>query len=187
MRFFERPFERSVKKDGEGRTVFFPWGFLGRGRILDGATELRARKLEGIYNAAWAVTLLTAVFLVPEEWNTPVLLAALCVMPAVYYFFSERILAGSPVSDIRITWREQAYKVHWSLPVIVLLCSFLMLYFVALGFFNAASAGQRTGVAAAGLFFLALMILSGYILVSAPDPAPGEREAGTQKTVKDGE
>jgi len=187
MRFFERPFERSVKKDGEGRTVFFPWGFLGRGRILDGATEIRARRLEGIYNAVWTVILLTAVFLVPDKWNTPALLAALCVMPAVYHFFSERALSGAPFSDIRLTWREQAYKMPQSLLFIVLLCSFLMLYFVAIGFFNAPSAGQKAGVAAAGLFFLVLMILSGYILVSAPDTAPGERQAGPDKPGKESE
>jgi len=101
----ERPFNNCVKKDSAGRTVYFPWSYLGKGRIIEpAATEARMRKAVKIYNFIWAVLVLT--FGVFFQDKSRLLIFAMPAMWLLFYFISSAVLAGCPVSPEKLTFRE---------------------------------------------------------------------------------
>lgn len=101
----ERPFNNSVKKDSAGRTVYFPWGYLGKGHVIESAaTETRMRRAVKIYNFMWVVLVL--VFGVLLQDNSRLLLPAMPAMWMFFYVMSRIILAGCPVSPEKLSFRE---------------------------------------------------------------------------------
>ncbi len=101
----ERPFNNSVKKDDTGRTVYFPWSYLGKGRIIESAaTEVRMRKAVKIYNFLWMV--LALAFGVFFQDKSRLLILAMPAMWLLFHFVSRSILTGCPVSAEKLTLRE---------------------------------------------------------------------------------
>lgn len=101
----ERPFNNSVKKDSAGRTVYFPWGYLSKGYVIESATtETRMRKAVKIYNSIWAALVL--VFAVLLQDKSRLLIPSMPAMWTLFYIVSRIILADCPVSPVKLSFRE---------------------------------------------------------------------------------
>jgi len=121
----ERPFNNSVKKDSSGRTVYFPWSYLGKGRAIESAaTEIRIRKAVKIYNFLWMVLVLT--FGVFFQDKSRLLIFAMPAMWLLFYFVSRSVLAGCPVSEEKLTFREHNSAVAKNFNEIALFLSLLV-------------------------------------------------------------
>lgn len=129
MKYFERwfasldrPFDNSVKKDSAGCTIYYPWSYWGKGRIIkDPATEKQMRYLVKIYNFVWMILGLTFIIIIPNR--TRILLWAIPIMWALFHFASNRVLANCPVSTEKLTYREYSTAVskHFTGAALVLL------------------------------------------------------------------
>ena len=101
----ERPFNNSVKKDFVGRTIYFPWLYLGKGYIIESAdTEARMRKVVIIYNFIWMILVLA--FGVVFQNKSRFLILAMPVMWMLFHFVARGVLAGCAVSAEKLTFRE---------------------------------------------------------------------------------
>jgi hypothetical protein len=104
LNYFDDLARGNFKRDAAGRTVFFPLGVFGKGRILpDVATEQRLRdRLATQYQLAVVVAIALAVL-----HN---LLLMLLVGLAVVAWMSLRsvlLVAAYPPSDLRLSWKER--------------------------------------------------------------------------------
>lgn len=125
----ERPFNNSVKKDAAGRMVYFPWFYLGKGRVIESVgTEARMRKVVKAYNFLWTVLILVFVMFFNDK--SRFLLLAMPLMWALFYFASRLVLAGCPVSAEKLTFREHSAAVAKSFNEVAL---FLVLLFAVIG------------------------------------------------------
>ena len=157
----ERPFNNSVKKDAAGRTVYFPWFYLGKGRVIENAgTEARMRKVVKVYNFTWMVLVLA--FSIFFQDKTRLLIFAMPLMWALFHLASRLVLAGCPVSAEKLTFREHSAAVAKSFNEVAL---FLVLLFAVIGtgvclWAVAAMPAQADPVGKAivifGIFFLGL-------------------------------
>lgn len=127
----ERPFNNCVKKDSAGHTVYFPWSYLGKGRIIESAaTEARMRRAVKIYNLIWAVLVLT--FGVFFQDKSRFLIFAMPAMWLLFYFISSVVLAGCPASPEKLTFREHNSAVAKNFNEVALfLCLLIALVFTA--------------------------------------------------------
>lgn len=104
INYFESLARGNFKHDAAGRTVFFPLGVFGKGRILpDAATEQRLRdRLATQYQLAIVVAIALGVL-----HN---LLLMLVVGLGVVAWMSLRsllLVAAYPPSDLRLSWKER--------------------------------------------------------------------------------
>jgi hypothetical protein len=165
MGYFDGLTEAAFKKDGNGNTVFYPWGVLGKGRVL--TDPARAERLRAFVRRYYQVTLpIIIVVGVVRIWS----LLAVVVAALVAWFIirSRQLLAGTAVSDERLTLKEgyrNSAARHNKLTLWVL--------FILSGLFAAAgiwiarnSYGPRQVAVGAGTaFFFALCGLAiGYML-----------------------
>jgi hypothetical protein len=103
MGYFEGLSSSSFKKDADGRTVFYPIGVLGKGRVLpDQPTEERIRAFLTRY---YMVSLsLVIVFVAFVHWIWAV--ALLPVLWLWFYFGTRPLVAGLPYSASKLTLKE---------------------------------------------------------------------------------
>jgi hypothetical protein len=103
MGYFDGLTNGNFKKDKDGNTVFFPWGALGRGRILpDRSTEATVR---GFVRRYLQVTLPIIIGVgIIFGWAWPFLL--LPVFSAWYYFGTKSLVSGCPRSEDKLTLKE---------------------------------------------------------------------------------
>lgn len=103
MGYFEGLASGSLKKDANGRTVFYPFGVLGKGSILpDELAEHRVRQfMVRYYKICFAVSTGLMVFGY-RLW----LLALLPVFVAWFIFSTKSLVSGFPFSDSKLTFKE---------------------------------------------------------------------------------
>src|SRR2546423_6289468 len=103
MGYFDGLASGSLKKDGEGRTVFYPFGVLGKGRVLpDEAAEQRVRAFLVRYYKVSLLVIIGVGALVNWAWSV----ALVPIFIAWFYFGSRSLVAGYPHSDSKLTLRE---------------------------------------------------------------------------------
>jgi hypothetical protein len=91
----------TFSSDETGARVFFPSGILGRGYVVTGEQEAAIRR--------FLARFYVVVFVVAIVGAQPLGLGALLVIPpllAAYWVWSRRVVAGLPVSPLRMTSRE---------------------------------------------------------------------------------
>jgi hypothetical protein len=118
----ERPFDNSVKKDSAGCTIYYPWSYWGKGRVIkDQSTENQMRYTVRIYNFVWMILGLTFLIIIPNR--TQILIWAIPAMWALFQFASNRVLADCPVSAEKLTYREYNLAVakHFNAAALFLL------------------------------------------------------------------
>jgi len=103
MGFFEGWAGKYFKKDATGRSVYYPWGFAGKGYILpDAEKEAHVRKsLKFEQKVTLLAFLCAGVFM---HW-----LPVACALAGLYlwsYAMNARLVRGLQVSDERLTMRE---------------------------------------------------------------------------------
>ena len=95
------------KTTASGQRAFFPFGVLGRGRVLpDEQTERAIRRItKWLYGLSW---ILLALFAVKhQDWL--VLFGSVWGMLAIYYAIIYAKIRGLPLADERMGWIE-AYR-----------------------------------------------------------------------------
>lgn len=103
MGYFDGLTNGSFKKDKNGNTVFFPWGALGRGRVL--ADEFTETKVRGFVRRYYQVTLPIIIGVgIIFGWAWPFLL--LPVFGAWYYFGTKSLVSGCPHGEDKLTLKE---------------------------------------------------------------------------------
>ena len=103
MGYFDGLASGSIKKDAEGRTVFYPLGVLGRGRVLPNeAAEQRVREFLIRYYKVSLPVIIGLGALVNWLWSA----ALVPVFMAWFYFGTKSLVAGYPYSDSKLTLKE---------------------------------------------------------------------------------
>ncbi len=165
MGYFDGLTNGILIKDKNGNTVFFPWGILGRGRILpDEPTETRVR---GFVRRYYLVTLPMIISVgVILGWAWSFLLVP--VFGAWFYLGTKSLVSECPYSEDKLTLKESYANLaagHNKFTLwLLFICSVL---FVAAGIWittSANSSGQMLVGWLSVIFFGACGAVIGYML-----------------------
>lgn len=103
MGYFEAISNSGFKRDEHAMTVFYPWGVLGRGRVLpDAETETQLRRFVRYYNMAAVVSIIAVAVLLGA-------LVSLALLPGLFVIYRIRmqtLLADCRFSDEPLTLDE---------------------------------------------------------------------------------
>ncbi len=150
-----------IKKDASGNTLFFPWGVLGSGYIIESEKDTSTLQLAITIMTVKGIVIGTALSHFFETWHAAV---AFLIFLVVYYLgvkIGTKNLKKSP-EKLRLT---ESYSKSLSVPFLIFfaLASFI---FVAIGFLMVQSEGDRlVGLAAIGMFGLSCVAFS-YMIYS---------------------
>ena len=110
MRIFDSLWDNYFKKDEEGRNVFFPFGILGSGYLVDNVLEQRSRLF---MNCTFAVGMPGLIWLVIQiftaDVTTQTALAYLLIILAylgVIPLGLKILIRGAPKSDLKLSYEE---------------------------------------------------------------------------------
>lgn len=105
MGYFDGLTEGQFKIAEDGRRLFFPRGFWGRGYVVDSESEFqRLRRQMKIYQAVALVLIIAAV--VPRQYN-PYLVIAVALLVIVFYLvWSRSLVARLQPAEDQLRWRE---------------------------------------------------------------------------------
>ena len=103
MGYFEGLADASFKEDSNGNTVFYPWGVLGKGRILpDETTKTKLRKFIILY---YQISLpLIILLVITRVWWLAVLFALASFL--WFFFQSKKITKDCEISNEKLTVKE---------------------------------------------------------------------------------
>jgi hypothetical protein len=106
MGYFDGLADASFKQDSNGNSVFYPWGVMGKGRILpDEATKTKLRKFViRYYQIILPIAILLGIF---RLW-----LPAFVILTALtlgFYFYIGQLTKNCPVCTEKLTLKE-SYK-----------------------------------------------------------------------------
>ena len=106
MGFFEGMANASFKKDSNGNSVFYPWGVIGKGRVLQNeATKITLRKCVIFY---YQIMLATAILLgIFKLWLPAILILAMLTL--IFYLYVTHLTKNCPICAEQLTLKER-YK-----------------------------------------------------------------------------
>lgn len=133
MGYFAGLADASFKEDSNGNTVFYPWGVLGKGRILpDEATKTKLRKFIILYYQI-SLPLLILLGVLRLWW------LALLAAPVIFLWFlfqSKNLTKGCEISNEKLTVKESYRNSARSHNKIMLWCMLIIsLLFVLTGIY----------------------------------------------------
>ncbi|MDT7519216.1 hypothetical protein RAE19_10910 [Rhodoferax sp. TBRC 17660] len=103
MGYFQGLTNASFKKDQKGNTVFFPWGVLGRGRVIpDEPTETKVRAFLSRYYKVSLPTMIVVGVVVGWAWS----FLLIPIFGAWFYFGSKSLVSEYPYSEDKLTLKE---------------------------------------------------------------------------------
>jgi len=153
------------KKDKYGNTVFFPWGVLGKGRVLsDESTETRVRSFVRRYYQVTLPLIIGVGVIFGWVWS----FLLLPVFGAWFYFGSRRLVSKCSYSEDKLTLKESYENSAVSHNKFTLRLLFIFsVLFVLAGIFMAIaskSSGQMIVGLLSAAFFGACSVAIGYML-----------------------
>ncbi len=103
MGYFDGLADGTFKKDSQGNTVFYPWGVLGKGRVIpDEETRVRLRNFVKLY---YQITLPVIIVLsVFRLWL--LLVPATIGLVAWFLIHTRTLLKDCPLSTEKLTLKE---------------------------------------------------------------------------------
>ncbi len=135
MGYFDAAMNRNFKKDGSGRTVYFPNSVFGRGRVLaDADAEQKLRRFLKFCQMCVLLFVLSIRY-----WPWKHVWYFLAAYYAMFHSGVLYLLSGSPVSPERLTLREYAANTArefgsfslWFITIwgslLVLMCAYILL------------------------------------------------------------
>jgi hypothetical protein len=103
MGYFDGMASALFKRDESGGTVFYPWGVLGKGRLLpDEEAEKRVFRFVKLYFQI-SLVLVIGVGALFHEWYYAVLLPILLIW---YYLQCKALVSAYPVSQSKLTIKQ---------------------------------------------------------------------------------
>jgi hypothetical protein len=165
MGYFEGLTNASFKKDQTGSTVFYPWGVLGKGRILeDPAVEARLRKFVSRFHKISLPVTIGVGAIVGWSWS----LILIPLFSAWFYFGSKALISDSSYSDQKMKLKEgyaNSAAGHSKLTLwLLFLCSVVFVMAGVLISIFAKSVNETAMGVSVTIFFGACGIAVGYML-----------------------
>ncbi|HWW99406.1 hypothetical protein [Collimonas sp.] len=165
MGYFDGLANSNFKKSQDGHTLFFPWGVLGRGRVLP--DEAAADKVRGFVKRYYKISLPTTIVVcVVAGWIWAMPLAV--IFGFWFYFGTRALVAAYPYSDDKLTLKQGYANAATGHNQFVLWLLFIVsVLFVAGGIFIAYAArspGQIMLGMASIIFFGACGLAIGYMI-----------------------
>ena len=141
----------SFLKDGEGHTVFYPWGKFGRGVIIP--NDEKRQQFSRLLKYNFLGVLVFVLGLNAFMWKF--IVAALVVQQIAYFVIVNRMTKGLERSDERLTMAKslQAFAVAAGMPFLIFFALF-SLVFVAVGVLLVAIGDTLLGLASVAIFGL---------------------------------
>ena len=133
MGYFDGLTAGQFKIAEDGRKLFFPRGFWGRGYVVDSEAEFqRLRRRMMIYQAAAFVLVIAAA--IPRQYNPYLAIAVALLLIVFYLAWSRWLVAGLQPADDRLRWREtSAAQARAFGPFVLWFLEIVALAFVAVG------------------------------------------------------
>jgi hypothetical protein len=104
MSFLDSIVDPYFKKSKTGKTLFFPWGFIGKGYEI--TSELQLSSLRSTLKVfSIGLFLLVAVYFQLTNWVYPVVLTALSL--GVYALWATSVTKGMAVSPEKLSYYER--------------------------------------------------------------------------------
>ncbi len=165
MGYFDGLTNGNFKKDRNGNTVFFPWGVLGKGRVL--ADESTENKVRGFVRLYYQITLPMIIGVgIIAGWTWSFLL--LPILGAWFHLKTKNLVAGCPLSEDRLTLKESYSNSAAGHNKLMLWLVFIFsTLFVVAGIWiaaNATSSSQMFFGLASAIFFGTCGTAFGYML-----------------------
>ena len=106
MGYFEGLADASFKEDSNGNSVFYPWGVLGKGRVLpDEATKIKLRTFViRYYQIMLPIGILLGIL---RLWLPAILI--LTVLTLGFYLYVNQVTKDCPICTEKLTLKE-SYK-----------------------------------------------------------------------------
>lgn len=140
MRYFDGLVDGNFKKDSSGRNVFYPWGIMGSGYILE--TEQQYLEVRNIFKR-WTMIALVGSFLVTLgflfldtslSFDLTIIALLVVLALALNVYFANKYTQGLKRSTEKLTYLESltnsARSYHLATLILFAVCS---LAFVGLG------------------------------------------------------
>jgi hypothetical protein len=159
--YFKRISDRLFKVDENGRTLFYPWGSLGKGYIVtDKKTEAKIRNFIAYYYACCLISIAAFFFTDYMKYSFMLLLPVFIVWEIGIRSFTKNLVA----TEIRLTFSE-SMKIFAQARsrVFLLLAAVVSIIFVALSiatFITQKSMWSGLSV----VFFIVIALLNWYVL-----------------------
>ena len=165
MGYFDGLTNGSFKKDKNGNTVFFPWGVLGKGRVLpDESTEIQVRGFVRRYHQVTLPLIIGVGVIFGWVWS----FLLVPVFGAWFYFWSRRLVSKCSYSEDKLTLKEgyqNSAASHNKFTLWLLFIFSVLFVLVGIFFAIAAKSGYQMilGLLSAA-FFGACSVAIGYML-----------------------
>lgn len=106
MGYFEGLADASFKQDSKGNSVFYPWGVLGKGRVLPNeATKTKLRQFViRYYQIMLPIGILLGIF---RLWLPAIVVLALLTLG--FYLYVNQLTKACPICTEKLTLKE-SYK-----------------------------------------------------------------------------
>lgn len=109
MGYFDNVTAASFKEDSRDRTIFFPWGIMGKGYILrDKGQEQELRRFIKFHHMI-SIAFLAFLGSLPEWWFLCLAFTSASII--VWMIKIRRSVNGLPTSDERLRYRESINKI----------------------------------------------------------------------------
>jgi hypothetical protein len=162
MGYFDDLFDGVFKTDPKGNSIFYPWGFLGKGYILPDA-----KTKQKILNVIANYFIISFIFLlgVGVYWDWLYALALLPIFFIWYYFTYSKLTKNLLVTNSRLSLRESLKNSANSYKIITLWAMFAA-SLVFLLFFLVLLTSKKTGlIEFAGVIFFGICTIAfGYMI-----------------------
>ena len=174
MKFIDFIMQMSVKKDQDGNEIFFPWGILGTGRVINAPTKKDEIKkfLRSYYIGMlliitpWLCIIHPYLLAVSNQlWIDLLIVAGLIILSLAWFYFGIKpIIQNLPQSPLKMKYRDNVKAtgkfIH---PILIVLLGLGSLLFVISGF-CLLSAGETIIGLSVIIFFGFCSIVYGYML-----------------------
>jgi hypothetical protein len=162
MGYFDGFFGGVFKTDPKGNSIFYPWGFLGKGYVLpDAKTKQKISSVIANYVMASVIFMLV----VGIYWDWLYAFALVPIFFIWYYFTYSKLTKNLPVTNSRLTLRE-SFKNSANSHNIITLWAMFIVSLAFLLFFLVQLTSKKPGLMefAGALFFGICSIALGYMI-----------------------
>jgi len=161
IEYFNRLANRLFKADDKGRSLFYPWGYLGKGYVItDKMIEKNIRQFIAYYYAVCFALMAGFLFTGYMKYSYFLILPVFIVWGFGVQYFTQNL----ETTEIKLTFTESMTRLAKSRSKAILLFAVLAgLFLIALGIQTYLSQ-RSTWAGLAVIFFIALTAVNGYIL-----------------------
>jgi hypothetical protein len=161
IEYFNRMANRLFKIDDKGRSLFYPWGYLGKGYIVtDKATENNIRLFIAYYYAVCFVLIAGLFFTGYIKYSYVFILPIFIIWGTGVRYFTRNL----ETTEIRLTFTESMTRFAKTRSKAILFLTVIIGCFLVAMSIQTYLSQRSTWAGLAVIFFIALTAVNGYIL-----------------------